>query len=295
MANVNVATFQALKDALANVTAGDSVYITADMDASDYPIASASDEIIIADTCDIYGQGHTIYNITNTSDTNVYTLVSAAQKKVTWQDTNFYNIFTRFTNRYPFISERHSASNPNVNTLYVSNCNFQGQFGSLFGKGHFTKSAINGTGALGRGLTNTPNSMVSYSYLYVNLKNDPSVSGYMLTYAGDVSNCFFTGSVDLSNWAANQSVFAGTGASVTSGFRLNNCIINIDITSDTAASYKWYSGSDSNFNPQGITLFNSSKIQNITFSQSSELLVALTDAELKNAEAVAATGFPIII
>lgn len=284
MATKNVDTFPALKDAIINAN-GDDIYINSDMDASDYPI---TEPIKPADgnSYNVYGQGHTIYNITNvlTSETNCF-VNKGAGSVCTWNDVNFNNIF--ITNRGRIITTVGNDSNYTT----VTNCTFQGQWVALFGRGTYERCVVNGTGSLNLSITSGDQSSFVLNNSYVKLKNKRT-DGYYAYYGTNLTNCYFTGSIDPTGMNTSQGIFTATR------FTPSNCIFNIDISSDTAISYRWTSITTGSFGPQSeadVCLFNTDKLQNVTFSQTSQYLRGISDSDLKNASAVSAAGFPIIV
>ena len=285
MARKDVSTFTALKAAIINAN-GDDIYINADMDASDYPITEPI-KPAAGNSYNVYGQGHTIYNITNVLTSNTHCFTNPGGGSVcTWNDVNFNNIF--ITNRGCIITTPANVSN---HTTTVTNCTFQGQWVALFGRGTYERCVVNGTGSLTLQISNADQNDFVLNNSYVKLKNKRS-DGYYTYYCTKLTNCFFTGSIDTTGTGADSGIFGA------SRFTPSNCIFNINISSDTAIRYKWTSSTAASFGPPSeadICLYNSDKLQNVTLTPTSQYLREISDSDLKNASAVSAAGFPIIV
>lgn len=275
---VHVSTFSALCTALAAGN-NEDIYIDADMDATDTPITAK----IVVQSCNVYGQGHTIYNITDVESSSTPVFEVKANNQCVWQDTNFNNIY--ITNNGPLLSANYDQTST---SLTVRNCNFQGRFKSLFKRGTYEKCTIHGEGSLAIYADNVPAARVIFQELYVDL--NCKVMGGSTRYAGYITNaidCFFTGNVDVSGLSGDSGILAATT------FTPTNCIFNMNITSNTPKTLKWTNSST--FAPSEICLYNESKLSNVTLSQTHAKMVAMSDSDMKNATAIAETGFPIVV
>lgn len=269
MSIIHISTLSELITAL---TSGDNdIYIDNDIDCNDSPFTSST----LCQGCNVYGQGHTLYNLQTFSNISIFTTVSG--KICHWYDTNFDNVYAGSTSIV--FSSNHSNGS---HEMILENCTIQGRWNSLIGRATLKKCAVTGYGRL--------SAQVSYGHLYAeycyfDITYTFSMGTYLSYYGTNIENCYFTGTIDMEN-ATN-----GTNIISWNNFTPVNCVFNMEIKANAAHSYKWGNALNST-----LSLYNSSKIDsNITLSQTSSTFIGLSDTDLKDVSAVAATGFPIVV
>lgn len=205
---------------------------------------------------EIDGQGHTLYNIQSASSSNVFeTYVTSL---VTWHNINFYNFLLSGSG---YLISGYNSSNRNV---LISECKFQGKANRLFQYLNDDSSVEDGNGCV-RSAFNINSDChfqaSTYSlcyFIFAESSNTWNESNLLLIY-----DCYLSG---------HARIPATTILSSSSQRNVINIYNDAGTTPTLQGSY---------------ILYNSDRA---TFSGG----IPLTDAELKNRDAVAATGFPIL-
>lgn len=205
---------------------------------------------------EIDGQGHTIYNIQSASSSSVF--VAGVTSLITWHNINFYNFLLLGSG---YLITGYNAYNYNV---LISDCKFQGKANNLFQFLNRSES-IEGANGCVRSAFNInsdchfqrPNYSLCY-FIFVESSNSWNTSDALLVY-----DCYLSGHAKLPS------------TKILSSSAQRN-VINIYNDADTTPTLQ---GS--------YILYNSDRA---TFTGG----IPLTDSELKDRDAVAATGFPIL-
>lgn len=205
---------------------------------------------------EIDGQGHTIYNIQSASSSSVF--VAYVTSLITWHNINFYNFLLLGSG---YLITGYNDYNRNV---LISECKFQGKAKNLFKQLNSTSSVEGGNGCVRSALNinsdchfQAPNYSQCY-FILAESSNTWDTSDRLLIY-----DCYLSG---------HARIPATTILSSSSQRNVINLYNDSNTTPTLQGSY---------------ILYNSDRA---TFSGG----IPLTDAELKNRDAVAATGFPIL-
>lgn len=205
---------------------------------------------------EIDGQGHTLYNIQSASSSSVFT--SGVTTLITWHNVNFYNVLLLGSG---YLIAGYNTNNSNV---IVSECKVQGKLNRLFTNLNRTSAIENGMGCIKSAFNINSDCRFNeprFSLCYFILNGSPTeYNTYQLLIAKD---CYFTGHATYPAAAILSS-------------ESERCVINVY---NDAATTPRLQGS--------YILYNSDRA---TFTGG----IPLTDAELKDRDAVAATGFPIL-
>lgn len=205
---------------------------------------------------EIDGQGHTLYNIQSASSSTVFE--AYVTLPITWHNINFYNLLL-LGNGYLI-----SGYNVNNQNVLISECKVQGKAIRLFQYLNNVSSVEDGKGCVRSAFNINSDCQFqepSYSLCYFNFTASTSPwSTYTLARLYD---CYLSGHANIpaTNIISSQS---------------ERNVINIYNDSNTTPTLQ---GS--------YILYNSDRA---TFSGG----IPLTDSELKDRDAVAATGFPIL-
>lgn len=205
---------------------------------------------------EIDGQGHTIYNIQSTSSSHVFTTVVTSF--ITWHNINFYNFLLSGSGCLI------TGYNEYNNNVLISECKFQGKANSLLKYLNVSPSVEGGAGCVKSAFNinsdcffQEPRYSLCY-FIFTESPNSWNTSDILAIY-----DCYLSGHARLP-------------ATTILGSSSQRSVINIYNDADTTPTLQ---GS--------YILYNSDRA---TFSGG----IPLTDAELKNRDAVAATGFPIL-
>lgn len=205
---------------------------------------------------EIDGQGHTLYNIQSASSSSVF--VAYVTSLITWHNINFYNFLLLGSG---YLITGYNDYNRNV---LISECKFQGKAKNLFKQLNSSSSVEGGNGCVRSALNinsdcyfQKPNYSQCY-FILAESSNTWDTSGLLLIY-----DCYLSGHARI------------PATTILSSLSQRN-VINIYNDSNTTPTLQ---GS--------YILYNSDRA---TFSGG----IPLTDAQLKDRDAVAATGFPIL-
>jgi len=205
---------------------------------------------------EIDGQGHTIYNIQSASSSSVF--VAYVTSLITWHNINFYNFLLLGSG---YLITGYNDYNRNV---LISECKFQGKAKNLFKQLNSESSVEGGNGCVRSALNinsdchfQAPNYSLCY-FIFAESSNTWNASDILLIY-----DCYLSG---------HARIPATTILSSSSQRNVINIYNDADTTPTLQGSY---------------ILYNSDRA---TFSGG----IPLTDAQLKDRDAVAATGFPIL-
>lgn len=222
----------------------------------DFNATTISSNFASVRAAEIDGQGHTIYNIQSASSSSVFT--SGVTSLITWHNVNFYNVLL-LGNGY--LIAGYNTYNSNV---IVSECKVQGKLNRLFTNLNRTLAIENGMGCIKSAFNINSDCRFNeprFSLCYFILNESPTeYNTYQSLIAKD---CYFTG-------------HARYPAATILSSESERCVINVY---NDAATTPRLQGS--------YILYNSDRA---TFNGG----MPLTDSELKNRDAVAATGFPIL-
>lgn len=119
-------------------------------------------------------------------------------------------------------------------------------------------------------------SSVTWDQCYIDFKVQTSNAFPVFAGTSDavLNNCYFKGQLKASTTNGQFS------------FVLANCVVNTDLVGTVTTPISTQTTSR-------ITLYNSDKIGNVTITAKNNV-IPLTDAQLKDPAAVAATGFPLV-
>lgn len=205
---------------------------------------------------EIDGQGHTIYNIQSASSSSVF--AAGVTSFITWHNVNFYNVLLLGSG---YLISGYNVSNQRV---LISECKVQGKLNRLFQYLNNSSSVEGGHGCVKSAFNinsdcrfNEP----TYSECYFILGES---SATFSTYSSLIlHDCYMSGHARF------------PAATIMSGQSARN-VINVYNDADTTPTLQ---GS--------YILYNSDRA---TFTGG----IPLTDSELKDRDAVATTGFPIL-
>lgn len=205
---------------------------------------------------EIDGQGHTLYNIQSASSSTVF--VAYVTSLITWHNVNFYNFLLLGTG---YLITGYNSYNHNV---LISECKFQGKANNLFRFLNNSGNVEDGNGCVRSAFNinsdcnfQAPNYSLCY-FILAESSNSWRTDDLLLGY-----DCYLSG---------HARIPATTILSSSSRRNVINIYNDADTTPTLQGSY---------------ILYNSDRA---TFSGG----IPLTDAQLKDRDAVAATGFPIL-
>lgn len=205
---------------------------------------------------EIDGQGHTIYNIQSASSSSVF--AAGVASLITWHNINFYN-FLLLGSGYLI-----TGFNDYNHNVLISECKFQGKAKNLFKLLNNSSSVEGGNGCVRSAFNinsdcyfQAPNYSLCY-FIFAESSNTWNTSDRLLIY-----DCYLSGHARL------------PATEILSSSSQRN-VINIYNDADTTPTLQG-----------NYILYNSDRA---TFRGG----IPLTDADLKNRDAVAATGFPIL-
>lgn len=205
---------------------------------------------------EIDGQGHTLYNIQSASLSSVF--ATGTTSNVVWHNVNFYNLL--------LLGSGYLISGYNVNNqkVLISECKVQGKANRLFQYLNSVSSVEGGKGCVRSAFNINSDCRFqepSYSLCYFNFT--ASTSPWSTYTSARLYDCYLSGHANI---PANNIISSQSERNV----------INIYNDSNTTPTLQ---GS--------YILYNSDRA---TFNGG----IPLTDNELKDRDAVAATGFPIL-
>lgn len=222
----------------------------------DFNSTTISDKFANVRATEIDGQGHTLYNIQSASSSSVFAAYTTS--RITWHNINFYNVLLLGSG---YLIAGYNASNHKV---LISECKIQGKLNRLFQYLNDSSSVEGGAGCVRSAFNinsdcrfNEP----TYTECYFILGES---TGTFSTYRSlSMTDCYMSGHARF------------PAATIMSSLSARN-VINVYNDADTTPTLQ---GS--------YILYNSDRA---TFTGG----IPLTDAELKDRDAVAATGFPIL-
>lgn len=205
---------------------------------------------------EIDGQGHTLYNIQSASSSNVFN--AYVTSLITWHNINFYN-FLLLGSGYLI-----SGYNTYSQNVLISECKFQGKANRLFQYLNYSSSVEGGAGCVRSAFNINSDCYFQASryslcnFIFAESSNTWSTSDLLLIY-----DCYLSG---------HARIPATTILSSSSQRNVINIYNDADTTPTLQGSYILYNSDRATFNGG----------------------IPLTDAQLKDRDAVAATGFPIL-
>lgn len=262
--------------------ANNVITLTADLDGNDAPVTS---QVNIAQNVVVNGEGHTVYNI-YPSGLSKAIFACGTGANVRFNKVNFYNLYR--TDNYEFF-----YGGGGSRAFVFNECNVQGR-GPRFAKNvTMNKCAINWdlgfNGLLFGGSSSSSADTLNDCYVNVNArynksaKVDPVIN--VICYYYTIQNCYFTGSIDLSQATANAQLFR----SVVGNTNCTNNVVNI--TSVSNPEKLAVTGSEDWKSP--ISIYNSDSTKRQTTTP--EMIVPCTTAELHDASLLYAKGFDIVV
>lgn len=260
---IHVSTWDAFVDALTAVTAQE-IYVDADIDASDWE----SEKIQITGATIVHGQGHTIRNILYDHEENLFFAMGdgTPEQTIYISDLNFVNVMTTMRQDYAFINARYSRIN-------LTNCKFQGLFVN-FAYRDCTFNQCTFAFAQGCNLALWAGGTLNCNECYFDFGTQ-SRNHTPIMWAE-------SGTINLSNCYAKGTILADSKILDVS---LATSVINV-FCEPTGELFTVCN------NSSGVSLYNSSRITGTPSSVSD--VTGLTDSELKDADSVVATGFPLV-
>lgn len=276
MARYDVSTWAQFVQAWRDTVGGDTIEVNADLDVNDDIPANEIDdhEGAGSGTVTINGNGHTLYNLSGGNPYSGYIFDSTNQLHV-FNKLNFQNIdLTR-----PAFLGYSTASRVTFN-----DCNIQGRASGVpFFGGHITLNRCTCT------FTNTTSVITENNANFVNCWI--YLKGCRKTWDGSgaalirhLNTCYIKGEVTYRN---GESVYSDAVEDV------QNCCFNVTINasqfSGVTADYFCY-----NANGAKITIINMDKLPSGTRPSADAESVAVTDAQMKDADYLASIGFDIV-
>lgn len=263
MADILVTTMTEFKTACE--TAGATVILQNDIDANNWAFSTISVKCDVID-----GKNHTIKNIQYNSD---FLSNNNGTTSFICQNLIFANCIQYNNADYAFI---HHIANK-TNSWEFVNCQFQGLFYRFV---YYNVTFTNCTFTMEAGLNyfeyQTTTNLAIYNYCIFDFKTQYT-NGNTIFRRSNHYNCYYMGT--LRNTAANIAIFANA-------CRLLNCVVNLYVNGTTSGT--WQVG----VLDDAISLYNLDRCNNA--GAASTFFVGLSDADLKNYDAVFATGFPIV-
>lgn len=292
MATIHVSDFTTFINAVK--TADADVILDADLDANGWSPQVTNWTCQLVD-----GGNHTIRNIQHTVSGGYSLFRLTRNGGCTISNVKFLNLL--LTPGSPWGS---SFINGNNGTNTIKNCEFQGLFKTqrvLSGKidliSQCTFAAETGSYGTIISVDGVPSSVghdvtvVDECYFDCNSGGDnnyytSNVIGFTYADFSVVSNCYFKGQLKVEN--NNQTTINGA---------LHNCVVNIEFTpkDNTITTLKI---GNPNILLSGVTLYNTSKVDESLTVNTQTDLVGLSDTDLKypgGLTAIPPTGFPLVI
>lgn len=247
-------------------TADATVILQNDIDANNWAFSTISVRCSLID-----GQNHSISNVQFSS--NFLYNYDYGSTPMTCRDLIFKNCIQYNDEDYCFI---HHGSRQ-TNSWEFVNCQFQGLFYHFV---YYSVTFTNCTFTLESGLKffeyNSGLTNTYYNYCIFDFKTQYS-NDNQIFFRSYPSNCYFMGTVR--NTTTTINFFHAS-------CYLQNCVVNVYITGTTSGSWQ------ARILNEAISLYNIDRCNGA--GAASAFFVGLSDADLKNYDAVAATGFPIV-
>lgn len=245
-------------------TADATVILQNDIDANNWTFSTISVRCSLID-----GQNHSISNVQFSSNF----LYNDGSNAMTCRDLIFKNCIQYNTEDYCFIHH----GNRLTNSWEFVNCQFQGLFYYFV---YYSVTFTNCTFTLETSLKffeyNSSSTNTYYNYCIFDFKTQ-YLNDSQLFFRSYHRNCYYMGTVR--NTTTTIDFFHAS-------CYLQNCVVNVYITGTTSGL--WQPG----VLDDAISLYNLDRCNDA--GAVSTNFVGLSDADLKNYDAVAATGFPIV-
>ena len=240
-----------------------TVILQNDIDANNWTFSTIQPQCSVID-----GKNHSISNVQFSSN-----FLLNPGHALTCRDLVFKNCIQYNNSDYCFI--HHGGSKPGYWDFI--NCQFQGLFYRFV---YYNVNFTNCTFTLEAGLNyfeyHSTSTSATYNYCIFDFKTQYT-NGNTIFRRSNHYNCYYMGT--LRNTAANITIFANACS-------LLNCVVNLYITGTTSGT--WQVG----VLDDAISLYNLDRCNSA--GAASTFFVGLSDADLKNYDAVFATGFPIV-
>lgn len=220
----------------------------------DFNATTISSNFANVKATEIDGQGHTIYNIQSAASS---VFAAGVTSLITWHNINFYNVLLLGSG---YLISGYNVSNQRV---LISECKVQGKLNRLFQYLNTSPSVENGHGCVRSAFNINSDCRFNepiYSECYFILQESPATFSNRTLIMTD---CYMTGHARFP---------AATIMSSQSARNVINVYNDADTTPTLQANYILYNSDRATFNGG----------------------IPLTDAQLKDRDAVAATGFPIL-
>lgn len=275
MAVVHVSNWNDFKTAITGEA--NTVILDSDIDAN----GDIINDRINVKALEIDGQGHTIYNYTSTHSGSDFWLEFYYDNRYincNIKNINFYNVVVGGINR------EESFFRARRGNFTLTNCRIQGLINkSLIIDSQMYKCSCEFTKLRFIGGVDDSNAIEE---CWFDLGENILPNGSPFYYQGSVRYCYFKGSLDTKGLSNNLPIFRSS---------CKSSIFNIEL-SDTSEDYKTIRLNDRV--DTEINLYNTDKLSfpaNVTFETQSNF-TGLSDASLKSADAVNATGFaPFVV
>lgn len=277
MARYDVSTWEQFVKAWKDTVGGDIIEVNADLDVNDsIPSEQINDhEGSNIGIVTINGNGHTLYNLAGGNPYSGVIFDSTWQAHV-FNKLNFQNMDLT---RPAFTGYQRSSY------VLFNDCNIQGRAsGVKFFDGYITLNRCTCT------FTNTTSVITdkdgNFVYCWIWLK------GCHKTWGGEgaalirhLNTCYIKGDV---TYGSNTDVIVSDAVE-----DVQNCCFNVTINAgygSMQADYYCY-----NANGAKITIINKDKLPTGTTASRDPQAIAVTDAQMKNAEYLASIGFDIVV
>lgn len=245
-------------------TADATVILQNDIDANNWTFSSIPIKCSLID-----GKNHSISNVQFSGSF----FTNSGSVAMTCRDLIFKNCIQYNNSDYCFI--HHGSSK--TNAWEFINCQFQGLFYRFV---YYDVTFTNCTFTFEQGLKyveyNSVSTTTNYNYCIFDFKTQYS-NDSQLFYRSYHRNCYYMGTVR--NTATTINLFHRF-------CYLQNCVVNVYITGTTSGLWQPSVIDDA------ISLYNLDRCNNA--GAASTFFVGLSDADLKDYDAVFATGFPIV-
>lgn len=213
--------------------------------------------------CNIDGKGHSIYNIQ--SENNGIQTEGNTTPPLTINNVSFKNLLSLSQTGNFMVAIGSSAG------ATFENCQFQGKWGLLAGRNATFRKCYFELSVISK-LYFAQNT--AFYHCYINVIDFSVTSGSSSLFGSILDNCYIKGKINISY------------GSHTLSNNSYNSVFNFDLTT-TSSSVGCYQAT-----PNTINIYNSDKMSVTTVSP---YMVACTDAEMHNAQAIADKGFPIVV
>lgn len=300
----DVSTWEEFKTAIVEEGV-EVINILADLDCNDAPLTNELYSNSSLNT--INGNNHIINALTHEIDTSLNCLisfkVSSASDKKTKIDINDLKFYNMYSSKVIYsIFRRQSINSGNVN---FNNCSFQGYFN---GNCNFTDISANfkncsfyltfASNKMETGYfpsSSFYNCWICLNIIAIgNIARDSSYSNMPIFGSGSVlESCYLTGSYidDFSYYYSSKTLF------LTLVSKINNSCINFKINytkQPNSLLIRLYLCGDG-YQPNTINIYNSDKIilNEVLKYTNQELMIPVTDEEMRNADVLAEKGFMI--